>query len=297
MLQQNNARRFTAGLPGQAGARIGGPWLSRRGALAFGMLAVFLFACALPPNRAAATTGQQVMELVLARKTVRAISATLEMVVADQRRRKKSHTLAYFRVRGGKTIRTVVFGREPKILKNTAYLGHDSLEPGGKDRQWLYLPRTRKTREVEAAERASNFLGSAFTYADLMLPELEGYRHKLVGEREVDGARTWEVERLPASPEIAANAIYAKSVFWVRQDNHVVVRALHWLREGRLVKHLRVTGLEERDGVWLITEWRMATLWGRAPIHTTVMRLSGIKLDETFKADLFKPKRLKRGLK
>ncbi len=237
------------------------------------------------------------MELVLARKTVPAISATLEMVGTDQRRKKKSHTLAYFRERRGNTIRTVIFGRKPKLLKNTAYLGLDSLEPGGNDRQWLYLPGTREIREVEPAERASNFLGSAFTYADMMLPELAGYRHKLVGEPEVDGAKTWEVERLPASPEIAANAIYAKSVFWVRQDNHVVVRALHWLREGRLVKHLRVTGLEERDGVWLITEWRMATLWGRAPIHTTVMRLSEIKLEGKFKAGLFKPERLKRGLK
>lgn len=265
--------------------------------MVFGALALFFLACAFPLDRAAAITGQEVMELVLARKSVPSISATLEMAVAGQRRRMKKHTLAYFRERRGNTIRTVIFGRQPRVLKNTAYLGLDSLEPGGNDRQWLYLPRTRKIRAIKPAERASDFLGSAFTYADMMLPELAGYRHKLVGEPEVDGVKTWEIERLPATPEIAAKAKYAKTVFWVRQDNHVVVRALHWLGDGPLVKHLRVTGIEERDGVWLITEWRMATLWGRAPIHSTVMRLTGIKLNVTFKAGLFRPERLKRGLK
>jgi len=88
-----------------------------------------------------------------------------------------------------------------------------------------------------------------------------------------------------------------KSVLWVRKDNHVIVRALHWLPEAGRLKHFRVTALEQHGGQWVVTGERMATLERSRTVRATVVTLSSLTFDESFKRDLFTPERLRRGLK
>jgi hypothetical protein len=273
----------------------GGGRFARR----WGPLAALLFVSAhgLIAGQAAAQTGREVMEAVAARKTGKSLSALVEIVVTEGQQRPRTHFLRLFQKRSGKTVRTIVFVRAPKKLRNDGYLGFDHGEPGKADEQWYHSRRARETRRIEGERRREAFLESDFSYADLTRPDLDAYQIRLLREPELEGFKTWQIELLPKDGEAAEGPGYLKSVLWVRKDNHVVVRALHWLPEGGRLKHLRVTGLEEREGRWLVTERRMATVEGRRTVRETVFRLSEVQFEESFKRDLFRPKRLKRGLK
>ena len=257
-----------------------------------------LLGVVLAPHLAGASSGREVIAEVIARKTPAGLSATVEMILTGgERGKRKVRTLALFRQRSRGTTRTIMFVRSPRALRNTATLAFDQQKPGKPDEQWFYRRRSGKVLAIEGAARNGGFLDSDFSFFDLTLPDPDAFVYKLLDEPEVDGMATWQIQALPKNGASGESAGYAKSVLWVRKDNFVVVRALHWLHGGRTIKHLRVTGLEEFEGRWVVTEQRMATLEGRRTLQATVLRLSKISLDATFKRGLFKPERLKRGLK
>ena len=57
---------------------------------------------------------------------------------------------------------------------------------------------------------------------------------------------------------------YSKSVYFVRMDNDVVVRAKHWLVKGGKQKYLDVKRLELIDGIWVATDVQMTTKKGKS---------------------------------
>jgi len=58
---------------------------------------------------------------------------------------------------------------------------------------------------------------------------------------------------------------------FVRQDNFVVIRALHLTSEGSKKKYMDVKKLEQIDGIWVATEIEMKTMKGeRAASHHSI---------------------------
>jgi len=88
---------------------------------------------------------------------------------------------------------------------------------------------------------------------------------------------------------------YTKSVLFVRQDNHVVVRAKSWLKKGKRQKYLDVKVLESIDGIWVPTETHMTTKKGKTTLHKTIMKAHDVHFDQPHPDDLFTIRKLERG--
>ncbi len=196
----------------------------------------------------------------------------------------------------GKDAYRIMFFLSPPDVKETGFLTYDYDDPDKDDDQWLYLPALRKTKRIASSDKSGSFMGSDLNYSDMTSRNLKDYDFSLVKEDEVEGSRVWLVQALPRGRKVVEETGYSKSVLFVRQDNHVVVRAVHWVADSDRLKYYDVKKLEQIDGIWVATEIHMTTKQGRAVLHKTILTFRNVRFNQGLSPDLFTVRRLEKGL-
>ena len=139
-------------------------------------------------------------------------------------------------------------------------------------------------------------MGSDFTYADMTSRNVEDYEYKIMQEPEVKGHKTWQMQVTPKSKKVIEETGYTKSIYFIRQDNFVVVQALHYVNEGNKLKYMMVNDLKLIDGVWTPLEIQMVSKKGRQTLHKTILQFSDYKYDQELEESLFTTRTLQKGL-
>lgn len=190
----------------------------------------------------------------------------------------------------------IMFFLSPADVKGTAFLTYDYDDSSKDDDQWLYLPELSKVKRIASSDKSSSFMGSDFTYSDMTSRNVEDYSYKIMKEPLVEGHKTWQMEVIPKSEKVIDETGYTKSIVFVRQDNFVIVQALHYLKVGQKLKYMKVTGLEEIEGVWTVTGMQMVTKEGKKTLHKTTLEFSEIKYNQELEESFFTTRTLERGL-
>jgi hypothetical protein len=241
-------------------------------------------------------TGRHIMDQVDARDDGDVQTEDVQMTLIDKRGGERIRTFRAFRRDIGEDSQTILFFLSPADVKDTGVLTYDFDDPGKDDDQWLYLPALKKTKRIASTDKSGSFMGSDFTYADMSDRPLDHYEYKLMEETEVGGVKVWQVEGIPTTEREIAETGYTKSIFFVRQDNHFVVRAVHWLRNGTTLKYYEVTGLQQVDGIWVATEVHMTTKTAKAVDHRTILKAQNIRFNQELAPDHFSVRKLEAGL-
>ena len=139
-------------------------------------------------------------------------------------------------------------------------------------------------------------MGSDFTYSDMTDRDLDRYDYRLLKEDEVGGHAVWVVEAIPNSDDEIEETGYTKTVVFVRQDNHVVIRAKHWVKKGKREKYMDVKSLERIDGIWVATETHMTTKKAKTTLHKTILKAHNVRFNQAHHDDQFTVRMLERGL-
>jgi len=189
----------------------------------------------------------------------------------------------------------IMFFLTPPDVKDTGFLTYDYDDPDKDDDQWLYLPALRKTKRIASSDKSGSFMGSDLNYADMTSRDLEDYDYSLVKEDAVDGEKVWLIQAVPRNRKVIDETGYSKSVLFVRQDNYVVVRAVHWVADSDRLKYYDVRKLERIDGIWVATEIHMTTKQGKATLHKTVLTFTNVHFNQKLSPDLFTVRRLEKG--
>ena len=116
------------------------------------------------------------------------------------------------------TMRLVRFDAPADIRGTSTLLVERS---GKEDDMWVYLPAMKKVRRLVASNKRDSFIGTDFSYGDVMGYKVSDWRHTLVGEQVRDGAAHYVIESVPASDAIKNESGYSKRTTWVRKDNLV----------------------------------------------------------------------------
>jgi hypothetical protein len=222
-------------------------------------------------------------------------SSLLKMVLIDKHNNQRVRTMQQFDKDFDKDSRSVIFFLAPKDVKNTAFLTFDYADSDKDDDQWLYLPALRQTKRIVSSDKSSSFMGSDFSYADMTSRSLDDYTYKIAKESEVRGHKVWIMETKPKKQKTIDETGYTKSYMFVRQDNFVVVRAIHFLTDGKR-KYMDVKSLQQIDGIWVATEIEMKTKKDKATLHTTLLTLSDIQFNQDLKERFFTIRRIEKGL-
>lgn len=153
-----------------------------------------------------------------------------------------------------------------------------------------------KTKRIASTDKSGSFMGSDFNYSDMTRRNLNAYDYKILKEADVRDHKTWMIEALPKTQEQIDETGYKKSIVFVRQDNFIVVRGVHWTDTGGKLKYLDVTGLEQIDGIWTVTAMSMTTKKNNVTEHKTELTFSNIHYNQDLDESLFTLRRLEKGL-
>ncbi len=118
---------------------------------------------------------------------------------------------------------------------------------GSDDDMWLYLPALRKVRRVIASNKKDSFVGTDFSYGDILGHKVDDWQYAPRGTETVDGVPTYVIDALPRSDRVANDTGYGKRAVWVRTDNFVTIKTETWDRAGNPYKEFRAHDVREID--------------------------------------------------
>ncbi|MCR9093096.1 MAG: outer membrane lipoprotein-sorting protein [bacterium] len=239
---------------------------------------------------------RRIMERVDARDDGDRSILDLEMILIDSRDSRRVRRLRSYGRDEGRDEYSIMFFVSPADVASTGFLTYDYADPERDDDQWLYLPALDRIKRLAASDKSGSFMGSDFSYSDMSRRPLDHNAYRLMQETELRGHRVWQIEAVPTTDRERDETGYERSILFVRQDNHVVVRSVHWLAKGSRAKYFDVKSLELIDGIWVPTEMSMTTREGRATIHRTILLVREARFDQDLDDDLFSLRRLEKGL-
>jgi hypothetical protein len=109
-----------------------------------------------------------------------------------------------------------------------------------------------------------------------------------VREAAVDDAACWAVEAKAKDGKDP----YSRRVVWVRKDSSVFAAVDYYDRQDRLLKTLRVSGIEAIDVIWTAQKMEMTNVQDK---HSTVIAISEIRFNIPLGDSLFAAANLERG--
>lgn len=145
-------------------------------------------------------------------------------------------------VAGGR--RQVIVMTEPPDVRGTALLLIEPQDPSQLPTMWLYSPVIRRTRKLIPTDTYTHFLDTDFTYADLGYVRLHD-RYTLVGEADVNGVQTYEVEEKVPQDEW----YYSRVVTYIGASSKLPLRRDYYDAAGALWKTETFDTITTIDGV------------------------------------------------
>ncbi len=260
------------------------------------ILCVIVLLAAVPGVMADDPAARAIMEKVDARDKGDNQTSTMEMILIDKRGNQRVRRIAAYSKYKGEDRYQLMFFQHPPDIKDTAFLTWDYDDPDKDDDQWLYLPALRKSKRIASRDKSGSFMGSDFTYSDMTDRNLSDYDFSLKKKITVKGTPSWLIESIPINKAVVKETGYTKSLLIVRQDNHFVIRAVHWVKDGGYLKYVDVKKLEQVEGVWVATEIFVTKKRGKQTVHKTVLRFNHVKFNQDLDFDLFTVRRMEKGL-
>jgi outer membrane lipoprotein-sorting protein len=152
---------------------------------------------------------------------------------------------------------------------------------------WVYLPALKKVRRLVSSNKKDSFVGTDFSYADVIGYKVDEWNYKLVREEAVDNQPCYVIEALPKSDTVKSNTGYSKRLDWIRKDNLVTVRSDFWDEGGQMLKTSLFTALELVDakrGKWQAMRLEANNVQTG---HRTEIRFENFKANQQVKNSFF----------
>lgn len=263
----------------------------RMRALARVALACVALAAAAPGGAEPLTDPDAIMRLVDARPRGRDQKArAVWTLAAPSGGERVRETRTFWRdARGdGKGLhsqRLLVFVTPPDV-KDTAFLIWSREDSAQDDDQWIYLPGLKKVRRIAVGDRGTSFVGTDFSYDDMMERQADEDTHELLQTSQRDGALHYAIASTPKRP-----GPYARRVSWVR-DGAWTVSRIDFLREdGTLEKTLEASWTQVQ-GIWT---WKQLVMRNVKSGHRTIVDVDRVAYDTGLGPDVFSESALRAG--
>jgi outer membrane lipoprotein-sorting protein len=174
---------------------------------------------------------------------------------------------------------------EPTDVKGTVSLLVEHSEKD--DDIWIYLPSVKKVRRLISSNKKDAFVGTDFSYGDVIGHKVKEWDHKLTKEEDVDGKSCYVIESIPKDATIKTNTGYSKRISWIQKDNFVTVKAIMYDEAGDLLKEMKYSKYLEVDPVK--HKWQAGQLEARnvQTEHNTVIHIDQFKVNVGVKDDYF----------
>lgn len=134
---------------------------------------------------------------------------------------------------------------EPADVRGIGFLKHEHLD--GEDDQWIYLPAMHKSRRLVANNKKDSFMGSDFSYGDILTPKVSLYHNKLLDSETIDGIDCYVIESIPVDDQVKRDYDYGKKVQWIAKSNFHEVKIDYYDLAGKQLKTQLIKGITLMD--------------------------------------------------
>ncbi len=152
---------------------------------------------------------------------------------------------------------------------------------------WVYLPELKKVRRLVSSNKKDSFLGTDFSYADVIGYKVEEWNYKLLKEDVLDAQPCYVVEATPKTETVKSNTGYSKRISWIRKDNKMTVKAEFWDETGQMLKTSTFTDIQlvdqKRDN-WQAMRLETSNVQTG---HRTIIRFENFKVNQQVKNEYF----------
>ena len=203
---------------------------------------------------------------------------------AGQERVRKTFGTTKLQENGIDNMRMTRFLSPPDVKGTVSLL----IEHSDKDDDiWIYLPALKKVRRLVANNKKDSFMGTDFTYADVIGYKVSEWSYKLMKEEPVDGQACYVIESLPKSEAVRSSNGYSKRVSWLRKDNLMAVKVDYWDESGQLLKTSTFSDIQlvdQKRGKWQAMRLEASNVQTG---HRTVIKFDNFKANQQVKDEFF----------
>jgi len=100
------------------------------------------------------------------------------------------------------------------------------------DDQWLYLPALKKTKRIAGTSKGGAFVGSDFSYEDLVPFAVDKYTYTFLREDVINGKPCYVNAASPKD----TSSVYSKTVSWIDGKNFQTLKAEFYDKKNRHIK-------------------------------------------------------------
>lgn len=196
---------------------------------------------------AAEPTAQEIMRQdFLASKVVDSTQdATFRLVNAQGQERVRETTGQTKLLPGTTDNRRIVVFNAPADIRGTKTLLVE--HAGADDDIWIYLPAMKKVRRLVASNKKDSFVGTDFSYGDVIGQKVEDWNHRILRQEASGGFDCWVIESTPATPQVADTSGYSKRLSWIDKRSFVALRTDIFDLQGAFLKRLTQEDVREVD--------------------------------------------------
>ena len=236
---------------------------------------IILFFALIFYLQAADLTGRDVMTKMVTSDNVITTQMNIKLTHTEVRRGKEKIKIRelvryHKRYKAGNYIsKSLMRFSKPDIIKGTGFLIW-AKTAGGND-QWLFLPKVKSARKIEAQDKTKSFMNTEFSYEDLESFNQPDEQYFLEGKEVLDNLNCYIVEVIGH-----ANTQYKRSLAWIDDKEWQLRKVEFYDKNNKLIKVLIVSDYQTIDGFSFTTKMTMENV--QTGSHT-VMDISNIKFN------------------
>lgn len=274
------------------GDRVSGSLLTPvRACFLFGTLFTFILSS---HAGAADLSPQEIMEnnFVVTKVTDSVFNATFTLTnKGGQERTRKVYGVTKLEANPINTMRMTRF-LEPGDIKGTVTLLIEQSDRD--DDMWVFLPALKKVRRLVSNNKKESYIGTDFSYGDVIGHKVPEWEHRLVGEDKIDSSAVYIIESIPGSEAVRSNSGYSRRKSWIRKDNFVSVRQEFWDENGDMIKILLANEITHVD--LDKNKWQPMTLIAQSlqTGHSTKIVYDTFKVNQGVQNEYFSPRYMER---
>jgi hypothetical protein len=157
---------------------------------------------------------------------------------------------------------------------------------------WNYLPRVDRTIKVPGSGMGGSWMGSHFTYDDLVRESsmVDDYEIEVSFEGERDGAEIWEFTLIPL-PE--APVVWGRLELDVRKSDRMPLESRYFDDRGELARTMTFSEFRTMDG--RLVPSRLSMLPEDKPGESTTLLYEGLEFNTGLASSFFSLQRLRGG--
>ena len=285
---------FVAALLAVRPAVIFGNWPARlKPALAGAALSVVISLLAAPDQAVAQNVDatQLMADSLKAGKALRSTAVGRFVLTNKAGQSRVRQTLSVSEIKpDGIHNRRVVRFTGPADIAGTSVLTIEN--QGSDDDIWVYLPALKKVRRLPASSRKDAFVGTDFSYGDVLGHPVAEWTHRLLRNEVLNGVATRVIESTPRDASVAAATGYGRRLSWLRTADNVLLKTEYLDTAGMLTKVYVAEDVRLVDPTNRRFQAMRQVMRNLTTGHSTTIEYSSFRTDQPVQASQFQPRSL-----